>query len=136
MSDKKYNMIVTEKQLRMISYALEEYFRLRMGQEFDFVNDISHMDVDLSPDNPNHERIFDHMIHRRDVLSEIMHCFFRVAFAPYGVVPQKKTEEMMIAEDIWDAIRVATGRCDYPLYISSESVPYIEEVQNENEGHA
>ena len=136
MSDKKYNMIVTEKQLHMISCALEEYFRLRMGQESDFVNDISSMDVDLSPDNPNHKRIFDHMIHRRDDLSEVMRCFFRIAFDPYGGVPQKKTQEMMIAEDIWEAIKVATGRCDYPLYISSEPVPYIEEVQNKNEGHA
>lgn len=128
---KRYRLTVTDKQLLTISIALEEYFRLRMGQEFDFVNDISRMDVDLTPDNPNHERIFDHMIHRRDDLSEIMHCFFRVAFAPYGVTPQKKTQEMTIAEDIWEAIRHARGIQHYPIYFTDEPVVDIEEIEED-----
>lgn len=129
MSEKRYVMKVTEKQLQMISYALEEYFRLRMGQEFDFVNDLASMDVDLSPENPDRATIFDHMIHRRDDLAEVMKCVFRIAFAPYGLAPQKKTQEMMIAEDIWEAIRAFRGFCNYPLYISHEPVPEIKEVE-------
>lgn len=125
----KYTMTISREQLRVIGNALEEYFRLRLGQEFDFVNDIASMDVDLSSENPNHERIFDHMIHTRDALSEVMRCFFRIAFAPYGSTPQKKTQDMLIAEDVWEAIRVARGFCDYPIYFSHESVPEIVEVE-------
>lgn len=124
---KTYRMTLTDNQLRIIRIALEEYFRLRMGQTFDFTDDIASLYIDLSPDNPNHERIFDHMIHTRDCLREIMQCFFRVAFEPYNA-PQKKTSQMMIAEDVWEAIRVHEGLCHYPLYLTEEPVVKIEEV--------
>lgn len=129
---KKYRLTVNKKQLNIIYRAIEEYFRLRMGQDFDFSNDIASMNTDLSPDNPNHEMIFDHMIHRRDDLSEVMKCFFRIAFAPYGYVPEKKTPEMLIAEDIWEAIRVNKGMQTYPLYLSGEPIMEIETIEGDN----
>lgn len=44
---------LTEKQLRLLQTAMEEYFRLRMGQAWDFADDICAMNVDVfDPDNP------------------------------------------------------------------------------------
>ncbi len=129
---KKYRITLNERQLVIVEYALEEYFRLRLGQDFEFSNDIAAMDHDLSPDNPNHERIFDDYILRRESIREIMNAVFHIAFGVFGT-PQKKTEKMLIAEDIWDAIRVARGisRWGRVLNVSGEPVPKIEEVDNE-----
>lgn len=52
---KKYTIELTENQVGVIQNALEEYFRLRMGQNFDFCNDIASLNVDLSPENSNHK---------------------------------------------------------------------------------
>ena len=97
-----YTIELNDKQLNVIHHALEEYFRLRMGQEFDFCTDIASLNCDLSPDNPKHEWIFDMYIARRDHLQELMRAFFRIAFEPSGYL-NEKTDDMLIAEDIWDA---------------------------------
>ena len=65
---KKYRITLTEEQARVTQIALEEYMRLRMGQDMDFCDDIAAIGTDLSPENPNHELIFDRFIHRRDAL--------------------------------------------------------------------
>ena len=123
----KYRMTLTADQLRLIENALEEYFRLRMGQETDFANDLAGQNVDLSQDNPNHQRIFDMYVERRDAIGEIMKAVFRIAFPPYGW-PEKKTMDVMNAQEIWDAIRVATGRSRWGdvLRIGNQPVPEIE----------
>lgn len=76
-----YKVTLTENQARVVQTALEEYFRLRMGQEMDFCMDFASLEVDLSPENPQHEKIFDLYIARRDHLQEVMRSFFRIAFA-------------------------------------------------------
>ena len=126
----KYKITLTENQLRVVRVALEEYFRLRMGQDFDFSSDLAAMNVDLSQDNPNHEWIFDRYIARRDHMKEVLRAFFRIAFGLHGI-PEKKTDDMLIAEDIWDAIRVKQGisRWGRVLNVSGEPVPEIEVVE-------
>lgn len=125
----KYTIELTEKQISIVQNALEEWFRLRMGQEMDFCNDLAGMGVDLNPDNPNHEYLFNAYISRRDHMQEIMKAFFRVAFEPYGYL-QEKTEDMLIAETIWDSIRVSRGlsRWGEPLVLGHEPCPKIEKV--------
>lgn len=127
MGDKRYRITLTEQQLRVVRVALEEYFRLRLGQDMDFCDDIASMNTDLSADNPEHNRIFDRFICRRNCMRELMAAFFRIAFGPHGV-PEKKTADMLIAEDIWDAIRVHLGisRYDRVLHVSDEPIPDIE----------
>ena len=44
---KKYTIELTENQVRVIQNALEEYFRLRMGQDTEFCMDIAEMISDL-----------------------------------------------------------------------------------------
>ena len=105
----KYRMKLTEEQFRVMQIALEEYFRLRMCQDFDFVEDMASLNLDLSPENPHHDRIFDKFIERRDNLREVMRCFFRICF-PSGFGLQEKTEDVMIAECLWDTIRFHRGQ--------------------------
>ena len=123
---KKYTIELTENQVRVIQNALEEYFRLRMGQYTEFCTDMAELNVDLSPDNPHHELIFDKYIQRRDHMQEVMRAFFRIAFEPTGYL-KEKTDDMLIAECIWDAIRCERGlsRWEQPLHTGSEPVPKI-----------
>ena len=125
-----YTLKLTEEQMRVVGNALEEWFRLRMGQEITFCNEMAAINCDLSPENPNHDRIFDHYIMRRDHLSELMHAFFRIAFEHTGYL-KKKTDDMLIAECMWDAIRCARGvsRWDSPMQTGSEPVPQIEKKE-------
>ena len=123
---KKYTIELTENQVGVIQNALEEYFRLRMGQYTEFCTDMAELNADLSPDNPNHELIFDRYIQRRDHMEEVMRAFFRIAFEPTGYL-REKTDDMLIAECIWDAIRCERGlsRWEQPLHTGSEPVPKI-----------
>ena len=72
---KKHTIELTENQVRVIQNALEEYFRLRMGQYTEFCTDMAELNADLSPDNPHHELIFDRYIQRRDHMQEVMRAF-------------------------------------------------------------
>lgn len=123
---KKYTIELTENQVRVIQNALEEYFRLRMGQDTEFCTDMAGLNTDLSPDNPHHELIFDRYIQRRNHMQEVMRAFFRIAFEPTGYL-KEKTDDMLIAECIWDAIRCVRGlsRWEQPLHTGSEPVPKI-----------
>lgn len=125
-----YRMELTEEQMRVTQAALEEWFRLRMGQNYEFTSDIASMNEDLSPDRPDHERIFDRYLIKRNYLDELMRAFFRIAFGQYGV-PDEKTGDMLIAECVWDAMRFARGqsRWDAPYQIGSEPVPKITKVE-------
>lgn len=129
----KYKITLTENQMRVTQIALEEWFRLRMGQGGEFCNDLARMETDLDPKNPEHERLFDAYIARRDHMREIMGAFFRIAFEPFGYL-KEKTEDMLIAETVWDSIRCARGQNQWgmPLQMGSEPCPEIE-VENLND---
>ena len=123
---KKYTIELTENQVRVIQNALEEHFRLRMGQDTEFCTDIAGLNADLSPDNPHHELIFDRYIQRRDHMEEVMRAFFRIAFEPTGYL-KEKTDDMLIAECIWDSIRcvMELSRLEQQLTTGSETVHKI-----------
>ena len=125
-----YELKVTEKQLSIIQIALEEYFRLRMGQCFDFTDDFCSMGVDFSQENPNHDRIFDRYISSRDAMREAMKAAFRIGYGAKGYL-EEKTPDMLIAEDVWDAIRYARGQSRWgsPLHLGEEPPVKIREVE-------
>lgn len=98
-----------------------------MGQGDDFCGDLARMETNIDPENPEHGRLFDLYIARKDHMREIMRAFFRVAFEPLGHL-QNKTKDMMIAECVWDSIRFARGlsRWSSPFHIGPEPCPKIE----------
>ena len=123
----KYTIELTEKQLAIVQNALEEWFRLRMGQDMDFCNDLAEMSVDLNPD----DGMFEKYLSRRDHMREVMKAFFRIAFEPNGYLTEK-TEDMLIAETIWDAIRCARGQSRWgkPLVLGGEPCPKITQEES------
>ena len=128
---KKYEITLTENQMIVAEMALEEYFRLRLGQYMDLCREFAFIGRNCSSDNENYQKVFDSCIQRRDHLEELMRCFFRIAFEPTGYL-KEKTEEGMIAECIWDAIRLSLGqsRWDSVLPIGSEPVPDIRVIED------
>ena len=96
-----YNLTVTGEQLSLIWAALEEYERLRMGQFSDFVNDVARNGYVYDKSNPDNGRLFDEYIQRRNNSQELLNLAYRIA-APKIT---SKTEDMLIAEDMWTAIR-------------------------------
>lgn len=128
----RYRIEFTEEQMRVVQKCTEMYFRLLLGQERDFADEISEIGMDLSPENPNHKEIFDRYIQKRNDVQEVMRAVFHIA------LPQNysKTDDMEIAECIWDAIRFARGKSRWssPFHIGPEPTPTIEKIENGSKG--
>lgn len=97
-----YQLTVTEKQLRLINTALEEYFRIGTNQWGDLADRLARIGVDLSPENPNHKWIFDSMILTRDDVRVVLEAAGRILW-PQGFA--KQDEDNILAQDIWQVIR-------------------------------
>ena len=97
----RYILELSEEQAEIIKIALEEYFRLRLNQWFDFTTDISLCGYKYDKSDLENDRKFDDYINRRNESQELFEKAFRTAQPNY----QMKTDEMMIAEDIWQVIR-------------------------------
>lgn len=96
-----YKLTLTNNQLRVVQKALEAWERMNMGQFWDFADEIAEVGTDFNPEHPDHKRIFDDYIDRRDRAREKFDQAFREA-QPYS---QPKTDDMLIAQDIWMQIR-------------------------------
>lgn len=133
----KYILKLSEKQAEIIKIALEEYFRLRLNQWSDFATDVSYAGYKYDKNDPDNNRKFDDYINRRNESQELFEKAFRIAQPEYHM----KTDEMMIAEDIWQVIRHKlyldrggdpNGWCvdaRKPLKISEEPLPKIERTE-------
>lgn len=100
----KYTIEITEKQAEIIKIALEEYFRLRMNQTWDFADSLCFEGFDYE----NHSKEeFDERIERMDTLKEelekLLDTVHPMRFT--GSKFREKTEEMRRAMDIWQVIR-------------------------------
>lgn len=131
----KYTLTLTENQIALIKDALEEYFRIRMNQWIDLSNDLAAKNIDLSPENPNHNKLFDKYINDRDAIYEIFECVGRIV----KLNGSKKTERQLVAEDIWQVIRHqlwkdSENKSEWcvdarePMRVSKEPLPKIEKV--------
>lgn len=105
MSEKYYNIRLNETQLLALKNACELRFRLDLKQGFELAEIIAQLDTDLSPDNPNHERIFDRYIDRRNAIGEIIQALFSIS-SPFGQ-ERTRNKESLIIEDIWQSCRYA-----------------------------
>lgn len=123
---KKYTLELTEEQMRVTQNALEEWFRMRMGQDYSLSEDLTFGRMSREGDEKTKEKNFDRALHKRDAMHEILLAYFKIAFGPFGV-PNEKGDDEMIAECIWDAIRCARGVSRYPgpMQIGKEPCPEI-----------
>lgn len=135
--DTRYNLVITEKQAILIKDALEEYFRIRMNQWRDLADSLAMKNVDLSPDNSNHERIFERYITDRDAVQKVFECACNILWDGQR---NDKSEEQLMVEDIWQVIRHqlwkdSENKVEWcvdarePMRMSDEPLPEMKKVE-------
>lgn len=100
----RYILELSEEQAEIIKIALEEYFRLRMNQTWDFADDICFNGFNYE----NHTKEdFDERIERRDMFRDkfekLLNTVHPLQFR--GGKFREQTIEMRRAQDIWQVIR-------------------------------
>ena len=125
--------------MKTMKTALEEYFRLRMNQWFDFANEVALDGYQYYKNDPDNSEKFNAYIMRRDAAKEAFERVSKIA-QPRGI--RLKTEKMLIVEDIWQVIRHrlfldCEGPRDEwcvdarePLQFSNEPLPEIRSVDS------
>ena len=117
---KKVTIELTETQARIVLAAVEEWFRLRMGQPYDLANDLAC----LKPG----ESDFDKMLVRRDAIEELLRAMFRIAWPHWGT-PTEVPPYVHVASDIWSTLRYEMGPktewCSTPFQMGPEPLPKI-----------
>jgi hypothetical protein len=139
-----YVLTLNERQARITAAALEEYFRLRMGQFEDLSNEIAASGENVhDPNDPEHSRKFNDYIDRRDLISEKLREVVRIAW-PRGTVGRVPTEAY-VAGDIWRVIRYTMAWHEHPqggdwvdfaMPIIQGDEPLAECVAREDNGNA
>lgn len=103
--DRMYELKLTEQQLKVVKMAMEEYFRVRMGQFQDLSDDLAMMRYDYRSDGNIDHDTFDKFIILRDDISEHFQKLNQMMFVKSSVPLPRSTEEMLLAQDIWSTIR-------------------------------
>lgn len=98
---KQYNLTMTEGQLAVAFTALEWFFRMQMGQFFDYATELAKDGYEYDKENPDNDKLFNEYIYRRDECQEHMQIAYRIAQPRVC----NCTEDMNIAIDMWQAIR-------------------------------
>ena len=125
---KKITIELTEAQARTVLTAVEEWFRLRIGQGHDLSNGLAFLGYKHSEAKPGE---FDLRIERRDNLDAIIHAMLEIAFPwrKHGIsVPIEP--EVHIASDIWSQLRYDLNEnkdkwTTTPFQMGTEPLPKI-----------
>lgn len=136
----RYTLELSEDQSEIIKIALEEYFRLRMNQTWDFADDICFEGFDYG----NHTKEdFNERIERRNIFLDELRRLLNVVH-PLQFRDGKfreQTIEMRRAQDVWQVIRHKLwldrhGDEDSwcvdarkPMSISGEPLPNMERME-------
>lgn len=129
------------EEAQFIKSALEEYFRLRLNQWFDFTSDIALAGFVYDKDNPENSRLFNEYISRRNEAQDQ----FTVRFGRLRPWNPPQTTDMLRAQDIWQVIRhklyldrggdpnsyVVDARP--PMTVTGETFPKFERIDNDEE---
>ena len=99
----KYTLEITEKQAEIIKTALEEYFRLRMNQTWDFADDICFEDLKKNHTDKEFNKCIENRDMFRDELEKLLNKVHPLQFR--GNKFREQTIEMRRAQDIWQVIR-------------------------------
>ena len=136
----RYKLELSEEQAEIIKIALEEYFRLRMNQTWDFADDICFNGFNYE----NHTKEdFDERIERRDMLQYELEKLLNTVHPLHfrGNEFRKNTIEMQRAQDIWQVIRYRLWKDRHgdkydwcvdarkPMPMTGEPLPKMERVE-------
>ena len=135
----KYTLEISEKQAEIIKIALEEYFRLRMNQTWDFADSLCFEDL---RENYTKED-FNERIERRDMFRDkfekLLNTVHPLQFR--GGKFREQTIEMRRAQDIWQVIRHRLWKDRHgdkndwcvdarePMPMTEEPLPKMERVE-------
>lgn len=103
---RQYELSITEEQARVIMIALEEYFRIRMDQWGDLADELASVGYVYDKNDPDCRKKFEDFIERRDTSRILFEQALDVAQPQRRRGnPMYKTDQMLVAEDIWQVIR-------------------------------
>ena len=137
--DKRYTLELTEEQAEIIKIALEEYFRLRMGQFSDLSMDLAFIGYDS---NNHTSDELNARNERRWSVESVFKSALDVAqpMRKHGIYPEQ-TIEMRRAQDIWQVIRHRLWKDRHgdkddwcvdarePMCMTGESLPKMERAE-------
>ena len=101
--DKRYALELSEDQAEIIKIALEEYFRLRMNQTWDFADDICFEDLKENHTEEEFNKCIENRDMFRDELEKLLNKVHPLQFR--GNKFREQTIEMRRAQDILQVIR-------------------------------
>ena len=136
----KYTLEITEKQSEIIKIALEDSFRLRMNQTWDFADDICFNGFNYE----NHTKEdFDERIECRDMFRDefekLLNTVYPLQFRDGKF--REQTIEMRRAQDVWQVIRHKLwsdrhgdeyswcGDARKPVCMTGEPLPKMERME-------
>lgn len=125
---KKITIELTEPQARVVLTAVEEFFRLRMGQATisGLADDLAFATYDRNKDPTG--KGFDLAIQRRDNINHVLKAIFHMAWPIYGA-PENKSEPVLIAGDIWSQLRWEMSTKDpymaTPIQLGPDPLPKV-----------
>lgn len=138
----KYILEISEKQAEIIRIATEEFFRLRMNQWNDFATSVAFSGFEYDKTEKSNAERFNACVERRNSSERVFMAAMEVAQPKrQNYVPVPQTEEMLIAQDIWQVIRHKLyldrggDRNDWcvdarePLRMSDEELPKMKGVE-------
>ena len=100
---KKVTIEMSETQARLILTAVEEWFRLRMGQSSDLANGLAFLDFDRKEHD---DKKFDACLRKRDSLQAVIDAMLKIAFPWRGYGTGHEIQpEVHVASDIWSQLR-------------------------------
>ena len=99
----RYTLEITEKQAEIIKIALEEYFRLRMNQTWDFADSLCFEDLKKNHTEEEFNKCIENRDMFRDELEKLLKKVHPLQFR--GNKFREQTIEMRRAQDIWQVIR-------------------------------
>ena len=131
-TNRKFRMELTEKQLNVISLALDEYFRLASNQWSGLADRLALHQVEVKASQTTFERC----VQTRDNVLAVFDAAGRI-LRQNGAGPSLGESEL-IAQDLWDAIRQKFRELDNPmddsrvLCVADEPLPRIELMEDDH----
>ena len=122
---KKVTIELTETQAKIVLKAVEEWFRLRLGQYRDFAHDLAFRDYDGAEEG---SKAYNRAMANLKMLEGTLGGMYMLAFPTYRK-PKEVGDDVNIASDIWITLHRALqdGACwlSTPYQMGKEPFPKI-----------